>query len=284
MGLRKYDPKLPPSVHQGGWPDTFNWRDSGLLARTALVRQVISIGLRLREHAGLRVRQPLRRLYVVGDVRVQDAVREQRDAVVSELNVRALDLASDTSALMLPRVSLNFGRAGPVLRGEVKRVQAVVAGLSSDDHVAVSALVATGGSVALPGWDGEPLPASLFTIAQDVRQGIEVATEDGMTVALDVVLDDELIREGLIRDLIRGIQVMRKKSGLDVTDRIRLELRTESTELSRGIADHRGMITFEVLAVDGLGRAIFEPLASETLNLMNHAVDIAIAKVDPGDL
>ena len=237
----------PDSVHVAGWPMALNeLRDEQLLRETADVREVVQLGRRARAKSGVKLRQPLRLLHVRG---ARDAA-SHADEIAEELRVKSVefDAGPVTTARLLPNLRLLGPRLGPRLRdiraalerGEVERLQdgrfrAAGELLEADE-------VIQGERHELPGW--------------------ATAEDNGISVAFDVELDDELRTEGRVLDLIHAVNALRKASGIELTDRITLTLPGSQADL----LPHSGWIAREVLAVDiGVDGQLAEP---------------AIAKVD----
>ena len=130
--VRSTEPDSPTSIHHARWPTApQGWADSDLLTRTETVRTTISLALNLRDGAGLRVRQPLARAFVVGDSAALEALREQEGHILSELNVKTLVLSDGTAGFMRSELGLDFRKAGPVLRKDAGRVKGLLAGLDA---------------------------------------------------------------------------------------------------------------------------------------------------------
>ena len=123
--------------------------------------------------------------------------------------------------------------------------------------------IAAGGEVRVPGFD-PPVPANLFRMEQEPNPRYGVAEEGGLLVALDLELTDALRREGLVRDLVRNLQVARKDAGLSVSQRIELGLATESREIQEAICEHRDYIMDELLATS-LEYGELEPFRAKTV-------------------
>jgi isoleucyl-tRNA synthetase len=164
--------------------------------------------------------------------------------VTDELNVRSVEFAESAEQLAGWRAKPNFRALGPRLGPRVK----ALAGVLAADDGSIGARLASGETVTVD-VDGEPVelaPADV-DLSQDVREGWGVAAEGGVTVALDLELDDELRREGLARELVRVIQDARKAAGLDVADRI--ELWVDAGDAVAGALEaHRDYVALETLA------------------------------------
>ncbi|HWB22050.1 MAG TPA: class I tRNA ligase family protein, partial [Gaiellaceae bacterium] len=197
------------SVFLAGWPETAE-PDRGLLDEIALVRRVIALGRQARSASGLKQRQPLRRLVVAGAGDVQG----HADEIAEELRVKSVEFGVVEAAGL--KVKPNLPVLGPKLGAALREVNAALAEGRFEELA--------GGRFRV---DGHELEANEVLVERVGLDGWAVASEDGLTIALDTTLDDELLLEARLLDLIRAIQVLRKDSGLEVTDRIRLWIPVE---------------------------------------------------------
>jgi isoleucyl-tRNA synthetase len=249
--IRPFEADAAESVHHASWPTvTDAWRDAPLLEATRTVRSVISSALRLREESRMRVRQPLPAVTLVADADSRAALAAQEETIAAELNVKSVVFASDLAALEEDHLALDFKRAGPRLRGELDATRGQIEELTDDERAEAIEAIRTGRSVRLPGWT-EDLPPELFTVERRPATGVQLAeTPNGVVVALDTRLDDDLRHEGWARDVVRHVQTLRKDAGLEVTDRIRLWLQVDDAELRAAIERHLDSIAAEALAVE----------------------------------
>jgi isoleucyl-tRNA synthetase len=192
-----------------------------------------------------RVRQPLAEAVVhyAGD---HAAMTPLLDVVADELNVKRVAFAESAEELGGWRAKPNFKALGPTLGPRVKEVATALA----DDDGTLAGALARGErvTVSLPSGDVD-LGSDDVDLAQDVREGWGVASDGGLTVALDLDLDEDLRREGVARELVRVIQDARKDAGLDVSDRIQLGVEAGPTVMA-AISAHRDTVVGETLAVD----------------------------------
>jgi isoleucyl-tRNA synthetase len=221
----------PDSIHLAGWPTALSHlRDDRLLRETAAVREVVQLGRRARAKSGVKLRQPLRLLYVRG---APDA-RTHAEEIAEELRVKDVqfDAGPITTTRMLPNLRLLGPRLGPRLRevrplleaGEVERLED--GGFRVAGEVLSPEEVIQGERHELPGW--------------------ATAEDNGISVAFDVELDDELRTEGRVLDLIHAVNALRKSSGIEITDRVALTLPESQADLLA----HADWIAREVLATD----------------------------------
>ncbi len=208
------------SVHLADWPVAeLERRDADLEAEMGLARRLTSLGRAARGEAAVKVRQPLRRALVFLP---SDAPEILRDVVADELNVDEIDTADELGQVIEFELVPNFRTLGPRLG---KRGRLLKPALAALDGVAAAAALEAGRSVTVS-LDGEAVELSPEDLQLRVRPqpGFAVSREGGEVVALDLTVDDDLRQRGLARDVVRLVQDLRKTSGLEVSDRIRLHL------------------------------------------------------------
>ncbi len=229
------------SVHLADWPVVeAAWRNVDLEAQMAQARRLTSLGRAARAEASVKVRQPLARALVFLP---SGAPAILRDIVADELNVDEIDTADELSEVIEFQLVPNFKTLGPRLG---KRVQDVQPALNALDSAEAAEALEAGRSITI-GLDGEAVELTPDDVSLRVRpqQGFAVSREGGEVVALDLAVDDELRLRGLARDVVRLVQDLRKTSGLEVSDRIRLHLVGLDA-----LAVHFDFIAREVLAVE----------------------------------
>jgi isoleucyl-tRNA synthetase len=194
----------PSSIFLAGWPEVSD-PDRGLLDEIADVRRVVDLGRRARSTSGLKLRQPLRRLVVAG----AGAAEAHADEIADELRVKQVEFGTVEASEL--RVKPNLPLLGPRLGAALRDVRAALAEGRFEEL--------EGGRFRADGHELEPDEVLVERVG---LEGWAVAAENGVTVALDTSLDDELRLEARLNDLIRDVQVLRKETGLEITDRIRL--------------------------------------------------------------
>jgi isoleucyl-tRNA synthetase len=217
----------PSSVHLAGWPEEVPV-DSELLAEIAELRRVVELGRQARATSGLKLRQPLRALVVEG----APLAESHADEIADELRVRDVSFGHvDASEL---RVKPHLPVLGPKLG---KELGAVRAALQAGDFEELP-----DGGIRVAGHD---LARDEVLVERQGKEGWAVAASDGLTVALDLHLDDELVRAGRVYDLIHAVNSLRKEEGLELTDRIALTIPEGDSDL----LEHEEWIARETLAV-----------------------------------
>jgi isoleucyl-tRNA synthetase len=218
----------PESVHLAGWPEVAA-PDRALLEEIAEVRRVVELGRQARSTSGIKLRQPLRRLVVEGA-----SLDGHADEVADELRVKNVELGP-VEAVEL-RVKPNLPVLGPKLGKELGALSRALAAGEFEEL--------DGGRFRVGGHELEP---DEVLVERGGREGWAVASADGVTVALDLDIDDELALEGEGYELIHLVNSLRKERGFELSDRIVLTL----PEADRELADRHGeWIAREVLATE----------------------------------
>ena len=236
------------SVHLANFPVCDNSLiDSELEFRMDMAQRISSMVLSLRRKVNIRVRQPLSKIMVpVLDDSFRTRLEPVQNLILTEVNVKQLEYLTDTKGVLVKKIKPNFKTIGPKYSKLMKAISAWVAKLSQDDIYAIDK---QGG--ANPVIDGQQieLVREDFEITSEDIPGWLVASEGSLTVALDISITDELHAEGLARELVNRIQNIRKDSGLDVTDKI--EIRIKSNQLLDAAVElHKEYIKQQTLACD----------------------------------
>jgi isoleucyl-tRNA synthetase len=207
------------SVHVRPYPEVDETRrDAALEAEVAAIRQVVALGLAIREREKIGVRRPLPRITVAApDPFVRAAIEAHGEEILGELNIKTLEVREDDAGLVKLSAKANFKVLGKRLGGRMKEIAAAVAGL---DAPAIAAYMEDGGLEV----SGEPLRGDDVTIHREVAEGVAAEAAEGITVLLDTTMDEALRREGLARELINRVQNLRKQADLEVSRSIALTL------------------------------------------------------------
>ena len=217
----------PASVHLAGWPEAVE-PDAALLAEIAELRRVVELGRQARATSGLKLRQPLRALVVEG----APLAEGHADEIADELRVRDVSFGHVEASEL--RVKPNLPLLGPKLGKELGAVRAALQDGAFEQL--------PDGSIRAAGHD---LTRDEVLVERHGKEGWAVAASDGLTVALDLHLDDDLVRAGRVYDLIHGVNTKRKEAGLELTDRIQLTIPASDADL----LEHEEWIARETLAV-----------------------------------
>ncbi|MHB1001424.1 MAG: isoleucine--tRNA ligase [Armatimonadota bacterium] len=245
--VRSVFPDAPESVHLCDWPVADqSMIDERLMAETDAVMKVVRLGRSARNASGLKVRQPLATFTIKPSSQLErEAILNNGRLILDELNIKAIELVDSASGLVKHSLKPNFSLLGPKYGKLMPKIRETLAN-ADQDAMASKAIAGENVELEVEGQMVvlEPAELAVETITPENLSCIE---ETGTVVAVDTVLTDELIQEGLVRDLVRTIQNMRKESGFNVDDRITIEYRTDG-QLADAIMTHAEYIRQETLA------------------------------------
>ncbi len=238
----------PESVHLADWPVAESaLRDPELERKMAWARRAVSMGRALRVQHDVKIRQPLRAVHLVTKDPAERAVLgEMVDLLREELNVKDVIFREDEEELVEYACKANFRVLGKELGKDMKATAEAIERLPGRDIARILA----GERVVIAVADRKvELTPEKVEVRRSEKAGLKVQNEGSLTVALDTAIDRSLLEEGWIRDLVRGVQTLRKESGLEVTDRIRLVVAGDD-ELKAALAAHRDFVARETLAAE----------------------------------
>lgn len=264
------------SVHLSDFPVVREeYIDSALEERMVLAQKVSSLGLGLRKKAKIRVRQPLQKILIPAATNeMREQVDQIRDLILSELNVKEIELIEDSSKILTKSAKPNFKKLGPKLGNKVKFLKPAMAALSQE---AIFNLEATGELVVnLDGEDVTLTSEDVETQNEDIP-GWLVANSGSVVVALDITITDGLAMEGLAREIVNRVQNIRKNSGFDVTDKVSITLE-QKPRIPEVVETYRDYICNETLA-QSLSLAESLSGATDVLDLEGEAVNALIEKI-----
>ena len=272
---RLYRDLTGETVHLSTWPKA----DEDLINKTLerqmyLAQQATSTILSLRKRAEKNVRQPLQKAVIpTPDQETTDALLHVADLIKSEVNVKELVIvpAEQSEIRLVKKIKPNFKVLGKKVGANMKALAAAINAMSQDDI----AKMETEGSFnfQLSTFNGTIVPEDVEILTEDMP-GWLVANNGILTIALDIELTDELIEEGIARELINRIQNLRKSSGLEITDRIEIELE-DRPEIHNAVLHCGDYIASQVLATSlTLGTAV----SGESVEMDGYNINIAIKK------
>jgi len=212
------------SVHLALFPAANGAHINNLLEqKMQLAQQVTSMVLSLRKKEQIKVRQPLQKIMIpVLNAAFAERLDAVKSLVLSEVNVKEIEFMSGDSGVLVKNIKPNFKLLGKRFGAQMKAVAEAVTKLSQDD---IRNAELNNEVIIL--LDGKAVSLTLDEVeisTQDIP-GWLVVSENGITVALDITISEELRQEGIAREFVNRIQNLRKDSGLDVTDKIALQIR-----------------------------------------------------------
>ncbi len=243
--------------------------DKGVEERMDLVRALVTLGRGTREKEKIKVRQPLGEVLVDG--KYESIISDLTDLIKEELNVKEVKFEKELDKYMNFSLKPNFRAAGPVLGSKVKAFGGAMAKVNAAEFVAK---MEAEGKVAIE-LDGESFDVTkdLVDIRIAAKEGFAVAMENNIFTILDTTLTDELIDEGLARELISKVQQMRKQKDFEMMDNITITIEADDA-VKAAVAKHADYIQKETLAV-----AIADGEVAEKFDLNGHKTGIAVERV-----
>ena len=207
-------------------------------------RTITSLALSLRKKEQIRVRQPLQKMIIpVKNTTERKQIEGITEQLKGEINIKIIEFLDDANSLLVKEVKPNFKALGPRFGKDVRAIVDVIQGLSNEQ---ITQLEENGILKVELNKKNVILEQSDVEVYFKDIEGWQVAQGNGMTVALDMTLTPELIREGIARELINRIQNFRKDSGLEVTDKIDVFLKKEP-KLEAAILENKSYILSETL-------------------------------------
>ncbi|WP_027318250.1 isoleucine--tRNA ligase [Bacteroides graminisolvens] len=220
--------------------------DAALEARMQMAQDVTSMVLALRRKVNIKVRQPLQCIMIpVSDEAQRTHIEAVKSLIINEVNVKEINFVDGTAGILVKKVKCDFKKLGPKFGKKMKAVAAAVGELPQE----AIAELEKNGRYTLSLTDGEAVieAADVEIISEDIP-GWLVANEGKLTVALEVTVTEELRREGIARELVNRIQNIRKSSGFEITDKIRIRL-SKNQETDDAVNEYNSYICNQVLGV-----------------------------------
>ena len=214
------------SVHLADFPEyADNFVDKSLESRMEKAQTISSLVLSLRKKEMIKVRQPLQKVMIpVLDAKQKAEIEAVSDLIKAEVNVKEIELLDDASGVLVKQIKPNFKALGPRFGKDMGLISKEIQNFSQEqinelDKNGSLDIVISGKSINLTSEDVE-------ISSQDI-EGWLVANANGITVALDITISDELRKEGVARELVNRIQNIRKDSGFEVTDKIKVQVQKD---------------------------------------------------------
>lgn len=244
------------SVHLSNFPETKDYGSLELISQVEKAREVIYLAQKLRNEHNLKVKQPLKAMYIKCTKDYEQAVKTMQSIILEELNIKEIIFVEDEDRFNSQKLVLNFKKAGAVLKGDVNKVKNALENANAETMEALVKAVKNGEAINIG--EFSELSSELFEIKLSPKQEFAVANIGNNLVVLDIELTEDLVNEGYLRELIRGLQVCRKEADFDITDRIIVELSTNSDRLQKVIKNNEELIKTEVLAKDICQLSVYE--------------------------
>ena len=263
------------SVHLSELPEP-GYMDKGLEVKMEIAQKVVYLTRAMRAKSNLKVRQPLSKIMVVVDSSQRDALRKMQDVILDEVNIKELVVLDDDSGIVSKSAKANFKSIGPKFGKKVNPVanaikefgEKEISDLESGKEVSIEV---SGEQITITQADVE--------IVNSEIKGWVVESEEGVTVAIDSELNDQLIAEGLAREFVNRVQNMRKDSGFEVTDKIEVKF-NGSEKIIEAINSFKNYISNETLAENILNVNSFNGNSKHEWTIGDYQCTIQIEKAN----
>lgn len=244
--VRGTEDNAAESVMLSGFPNVISQvENSDIVENVNVVREVIATTLRLRNEKALKIKQPLKTLFVLATENEETALKQFESIVKEELNIKNIVFEKDNSKFNTPFLTVNFKTAGAVLKGDVQKLKQMVTDMSEEQMLAWVEEYKQGKVKTSLG----ELDSNVFVLNYKAKPEFVVSTENNRTLVLDTTIDNDLMLEGLFRELVRTAQVLRKEAGFNIEDRIEMDVISNSTLINELVKKYDEKIKQEVLVV-----------------------------------
>tara|TARA_B100000575_G_scaffold146900_1_gene117286 strand:- start:45011 stop:48418 length:3408 start_codon:yes stop_codon:yes gene_type:complete len=235
------------SVHLSSFPislpDKINLK---LESKTNKIRSICSLALSIRKKEKLKVRQPLNKIIIpVKNETEKKEIINAQSQIHSEINVKSIEFLDNKDSLLIKELKPNFKLLGPKYGKIINKISEKIKSLTAEEIE----IFENTGTIVL-NIENEHISISTDEIEVNYKdiEGLSVATNGKETIALDLNLDDNLINEGIAREIVNRIQNIRKRKGLKVTDKIEIKIR-KSSKIEKAINDNLDYVKGETLAI-----------------------------------
>jgi isoleucyl-tRNA synthetase len=268
------------SIHHCNFPEVDeSLIDADLSADMEALLRLVSLGSAARNSVRIKVRQPLAEIIIQpANEAERHAVQRFAEQISEELNLKRVTLHDPAEGPLLRyEVGPNLKTLGPKFGEQVKEIRTALAALDPDS---LAAQVQAGGNIALDcGGTTVLLDANDILLKAKAPDGWAGLIDRGTQLLLDARINEELAHEGMAREVVRHVQELRKKSGLEMEDRIALHLATQSLELRQAVNAHSDYIAAETLAVERPNAPLDGDSHAITVKVDRHPLTIQLRKV-----
>ena len=237
----------PESVHLSDWPEADeDLIEEGLIKAIDIVIKAVEAGRAARNKSQIKVRQPLNEVHFYSDSEEERKILvDLSDEILEELNIKKLSVLEDISDLSTMTAQPNYNLLGPAFGKDAQGLANAIKELNAEE---LSTILKEKGSLIVVSNDKEfSVTTEMVSFEHEVAEGMVVVDNNGMVAVLDTTLTQELLRQGMVRDLVHEINNLRKEADFDVSDRIILYL-SISGELLEAVKENEKYLADEVLA------------------------------------
>jgi isoleucyl-tRNA synthetase len=242
--IQKNTPLKYSSVHLTNLTKAEESRiDKDLEVSMDYAQRICSLVHSIRKNSKIKVRTPLQKILLpVLDSAFADRIKTVEDIILAEVNVKAIEYIDDTFGILVKKVKPNFAKLGKQYGPKMKEVSAAINTLTKEEIN----MLEKSGKLTKGGFD---LVLEDVLISSEDIPGWSVATEGGITVALDINITEDLRKEGIARDFVNRVQNLRKDMGLEVLDKIGIEVERDGEMVTAALTQFKDYISIETQAL-----------------------------------
>ncbi|MDA8630297.1 isoleucine--tRNA ligase [Flavobacteriaceae bacterium] len=235
------------SVHISSFPLSFpDQIDTKLENKINQIRNICSLALSIRKKEKIKVRQPLKKIIIpVKNDAEKKEIIDAKSQIISEINVKSIEFLDDKNSLLVKELKPNFKLLGPKYGKIINDVAKEIKALTNSD---IEKLENTGKLTLSIGETEASITLDDVEVNYKDIEGLSVASGGGQTIALDLNLNDDLVNEGIAREIVNRVQNIRKNKGLEVTDKIEINIKS-SAKLENAINSNLNYVKGETLAI-----------------------------------
>ncbi len=274
--VREVQPNEALSVMLSDFPTSIVSQSfEGVVKDVELAREVITYALKLRNEKQIKIKQPLKTMYVIGQPEVVKAVKNLEGIIKEELNIKNIVFEKDYNKFNDAYLGVNFKLAGAVLKGDVQKLKKE---LEECDYATMQTYVNAYNSGKVSTLNFKDLDANVFVLNYKAKPEFVTITENNTTIVLDITIDEELMYEGLYRELVRQAQILRKEAGFEIDERIAMTLSTNSDVINTVITKFKDKLMKEVL-VTSFGQNLVNPNIQKDVEVGDDLVTISLKRL-----
>ena len=235
------------SVHLSSFPLSFpDQIDTKLENKINQIRNICSLALSIRKKEKIKVRQPLKKIIIpVKNDAEKKEIIDAKSQIISEINVKSIEFLDDKNSLLVKELKPNFKLLGPKYGRIINDVAKEIKALSNSE---IEKLENTGKLILIIGETETSITLDDVEVNYKDIEGLSVASGGGQTIALDLNLNNDLVNEGIAREIVNRVQNIRKSKGLEVTDKIEINIK-RSVDLENAINSNLDYVKGETLAI-----------------------------------
>jgi len=262
------------SVHLSRFPEV-TYRSKELEEKMDVAQKVVYLTRAMRAKNNLKVRQPLRKIMVVVDSSKRAALEEMKEVILEEVNIKELVVLKNDADIVNKTARPNFKSIGPKFGKNANKIAAKVKEFNNLQIAQIERSEEV--KIELNNETFSLSKEDVDIISTEIK-GWLVESEEGVTVAIDIELDNNLISEGFAREFVNRVQNMRKDSGFEVTDKIKIEF-NGSEKLIDAVNAFKDYISNETLARELIQKDLINGNTGQNWNIGEYACSIRITKV-----